>query len=59
MTLFGIANILYNLATDIDYRDYEETQDKEIKSIIEDLEYLGEGSTLYKVIEMIVEKEMK
>ena len=59
MTPYGIANILYDLATDMDYADYEETRGKEIKAIMEDLEYVGTGSTLYKALEMIVEKEIK
>ena len=33
----GIANSLYNMSIDIDFSDYQETKEKEIKDIIEAL----------------------
>lgn len=59
MTSFGIANVLYDLATDMDYRDYEETRSKEVTQIKRELEYVGKSSLLYKVIEEIVRRETK
>lgn len=58
MTSFGIANILYDLATDMDYADYEGTRDKEIEEIKRELDSI-ENTTLYKLLEEIVRKEIK
>jgi hypothetical protein len=57
MTNFGIANILYDLATDMDYADYEETRGREIKKIKKELDSI-ENTTLYKLLEEIVRKEI-
>jgi hypothetical protein len=57
VTNFGIANILYDLATDMDYADYEETRDKEIEKIKKELDSI-ENTTLYKLLEEIVRKEI-
>ena len=57
MTNFGVANILYHLATDMDYADYEETEKTDIAKIKEELDSLGEDSSLYRAITEIVRKE--
>ncbi len=57
MTNFGIANILYDLATDMDYADYEETRSKDIEKIKKELDNI-ENTTLYKLLEEIVRKEI-
>lgn len=59
MTASVIANVLYHLSTDMDYADYEDTQLTEIAEMKSELINLGTNSTLYKAIEMIVEKEIK
>ena len=59
MTAFGIANILYDMATDMDYGDYEETRGKEIAQIVRELEFIGQHSLLYKVIEEIARGETR
>ena len=58
MKNFGIANILYDLATDMDYADYEETRGKEIEEIKKELDNI-ENTTLYKLLEEIAQKETK
>ena len=57
MNNFGIANILYDLATDMDYADYEETRSKEIEQIKMELDNI-ENTTLYKVLEEVVRKQV-
>jgi hypothetical protein len=57
MTNFGIANILYDLATDMDYADYEETRSKDIEKIKKELDNI-ENTTLYKLLEEIARREI-
>ena len=57
MSNFAVANILYDLATDMDYADYEETRSKEIEQIKTELDNI-ENTTLYKVLEEIVRKQI-
>ena len=51
-----LAMELYDMATDIDYRDYEETKENDILLILRDLESLPKDSALLQCLEMIVNR---
>ena len=51
-----LAMELYDMATDIDYRDYEETKENDILLILRDLESLPKDSALLQCLEVIVNR---
>lgn len=50
-----LAEQLYNLCEDMDCGDYEETKEKDIQAIADDLELLPGHSTLLLCLKYIVE----
>lgn len=53
----ALANEIYNKLMDMDYADYEETQEEEQEALTEDLMLLQEqgNRTLLNAIKMLVE----
>lgn len=54
----ALANEIYNKLADMDFMDYQETQEEEFKALLEDLELLenqGNG-TLLNAIKMLLEE---
>ena len=54
--MLELAEKLYDLASDMDATDYEETKDADISAIIADLENMPEDGALFRCLEMIAAK---
>lgn len=50
----GLSNILYELSTDMDAGDYEETKEPEVEGLAKELEKM-QDSNLYRCLERIAE----
>ena len=53
----ALANEIYNNTLDMDFADYEDTMEKDLKALLEDLELLEEqgNGALLNAIKMLVE----
>lgn len=58
ITMENLANEIYESMLDMDFMDYLDTKEEEIKCLIQDLKLLEEqgNGTLLNAIEMLVEK---
>lgn len=57
MDLLQIARILYNMSSDMDYMDYEETKETEIDVLTDELETVRENCPcLMQTLEIIANK---